>query len=282
MRKIGILICLPLIIALCGCSGNRTSDWEKLHLKGKIKQLYEQQFLAVDRFGKPEKGDLYRESGWDFIYEFDEKGNYSKQTFLNTLSDEVGHSTFTYNKKGLLSEEIAYDAEGGYSDKTTYLYDEKDRVNQVIFFNNTDNIVNSLVMEYNDETNKVTTCKYTGRGKLITKQIQTLDKKGAPTETFIFNDKDEIVNHRKEIYSKDGLLKNITAYTPDGKIYMIVKFEHDNKGNVLSEQGLDENGEAFVPVRYEYSFDKEGNWIRKIRYEGDKAVTITDRSIEYY
>lgn len=58
-----IYFCL-LAILLSGC-GNNKNDRENMGLSGNVKQIIELQFIAEMKFGKPEKGDLYREDGCD-------------------------------------------------------------------------------------------------------------------------------------------------------------------------------------------------------------------------
>ncbi|MBP5455630.1 MAG: hypothetical protein J6Y37_03960 [Paludibacteraceae bacterium] len=276
------LCLMAFLLLLCGCKNKPANDWESMGLNGKVKQIIEQQFLTEIRFGKVEKGDLYRSEGWDCIYYFNEKGRFSKVSQLDAMSDELSYTTYTYNQHDTLTIETSYDAEGEISEKSVYTYDEKGRVAQVVIFNNTDNLTGSRLYEYDDKTNTSTICAYSPRGRLLNKAENKLDRNGNPAEFKLYNEENQLVNYRKEVHAKDGQLKMLTILTPSAQIVMTVTFQYDKNGNLLLQEGSDENGERFIPKRYEYKFDEKGNWTQKIEYEGDEAKTVTERQIEYY
>lgn len=252
-----------------------------MRLSGKVKQIIELQYIAEMKFGKPEKGDLYREDGWDQIFVFNDKGYFEKITQMNQVSDEVGYSEYKYDKNNRLTLVSAYDAEGGISDKATYTYDKDNRLTQIISFNNTDNITGSTLYEYNKDI--VTISSYSARGALKNKAVQKMSSKNFPSETKVYGPENNLVNHRKEKYNSDGLLENLIVFFPeDGSVIMNIKLKYDDKGNLIKKEGTDENGQPFLPTRYEYKFDEKGNWVEKIEYEGDKPTFITERQIEYF
>ena len=274
-----IYFCL-LAILLSGC-GNNKNDRENMGLSGNVKQIIELQFIAQMKFGKPEKGDLYREDGWDLIYLFNDKGFFEKITQLNQISDEVGHSEYKYNDKKQLTAEVSFDAEGGLSDKVVYTYDKNNRPTQAIAFNNTDNITGSTLYEYKNDT--IVASSYNARGNLKTKVVQKVNKDGFPVETKIYGEDNVMVNHRKERHDKEGRLETLIVLHPEnGATVMNVRLKYDKQGNIIKKEGTDENGEDFLPTRYEYTFDNTGNWVSKIEYIGDKPTFITERQIEYY
>ena len=279
-RKIAILFfTLPLL--LCGCGGEKkkTTDLEKLSIQGKVKQILELQYLAKEKFGKVEKGDLYREEGWDKVIVFNEKGYYEKVTDLDSYGEERGYSDYLYNPQGLLSEVRNHDEEGGFSDKKVYRYDEKNRIIEIINLGSSDRINSSLLMAYDDEKEQATSSFYDSRGKLVYKIVCQKENE-YPVETKEYNADNVLVNHRREKYNKSGQLEELTVYVP---VSMRVLFGYDRKGNLVSKTGTDEeDGEAFLPVHYKYEFDKQGNWTKKIEYIGDKPTILVERQFEYY
>jgi hypothetical protein len=281
MKMKGIVL-LSLVVLLGSCSGKKKNDWNNLFLKGKVKQIIELQYEAVEKFGKVEKGDLYRQSGWDKIMVFNENGCYSEITYLNSYGKTVGRTDYTYTQKGDIFTEQDYDAEGGFTDKKQYFYDDKGRVNEILMFNNAGSSIGTRIVQYDDDKNEIINSTYNFAGMLTFKEIQQLDKNGFPVETKIYNGDDVLVNHRQDKFDKDGLRKEMTAFLPDGNVYIKLSFTYDKDSNIILQEGVDGNNEVFLPERYEYAFDNKGNWTKRIHYIGDVPKFILERQIEYF
>jgi len=272
---------LPLILLL-GCAAKKKTDLQNLSLNGKVKQMMEFQYIAVEKFGKVEKGDPYRSDGWDKVMDFNEQGNYTKITYSDSYGNEVGYTDYLYDSKQELFAEQHYDSEGGFSSRSEYSYDEKKRVSQIIRINSGDGLSGSTLIDYDDKENIVAESSYNSRGKLLRKETRKIDKNGFPVETKIYNGENSLVNHRKETFNNKGLRTDFIALSPDGDILMKVVFKYDKKENLILQEGVDEKGEAFLPKRYEYDFDKQGNWTRRVEYTGEKATSVQERHFEYY
>ena len=59
------------------------------------------------------------------------------------------------------------------------------------------------------------------------------------------------------------------------------EFIYDDKGNLIEANRYDENN-TLEEEAYEYQFDDNKNWIKKITVKDDKATFIIEREIEYY
>ena len=271
-----------LLFLLSACVPKKKNDWQNLSLQGKVKQIVELQYRAVEQFGKAEKGDLYREAGWDMIMLFNEQGYYQNISYMDSHGNEVGTVNYIYNAQNELIEENNYDAEGNFSDKNIYSYDEKRRVNQVMGVNRDGGLTGSVLTEYDDKMKQQTVASYNARGKLLYKELRTVDKNGFPLETKIYDAENNLVNHRKERFNSAGLREKLTVFSSEGNVLMEISFKYDKQENLISQEGIDENGEAYLPVRYEYLFDKQGNWTKRFEYVGVKPTFILERQIEYY
>ncbi len=270
------------LLFLSGCAAKKKTDLQNLSLHGKVKQMIELQYLAVEKFGKAEKGDLYREDGWDLIMNFNEDGYYSKIEYLDSYGNEVGYTDYLYNSDNELFTEQNYDAAGGFSDKKVFSYDDKKRVTQIVGFNNADGLSGSILIEYNEKENLIVEASYNFRGKLLGKEVRKVDKNGFPVETKIYNGEEKLINYRKEKFDKNGSREELSVLSPDGEVLMRVFFKYDKNENLISQEGTDEAGEAFLPIRYEYEFDKQGNWTKRVEYVGDKPTSLLERQFEYY
>jgi YD repeat-containing protein len=281
-KYFGIVFSIFLLISLPGCTAKKKTDLQNLSLQGKVKQMIELQYYAEERFGKIEKGDAYRQDGWDMVMDFNERGYYSKIIYVDSYGKDVGYTDYLYNDKNELFAEQNYNAEGGFSNKHDYSYDEKGRVTQVVILNSIDGLRGSKLINYDDKDNQVTESDYNARGKLLRKEVRKLDKSGLPVETRIYNAEDNLVNYRKEKFDEKGLRNELTVFSPDEKVLMKVFFKYDQKENLILQEGVDDLGQAFLPMRYEYEFDKQGNWIKRVEYVGSKPTFVLERQFEYY
>ncbi len=118
----------------------------------------------------------------------------------------------------------------------------------------------------------------------------------APEEEYIYNSKSNIVEvkyfnsknfataTREYNYKKNKLATRIFYETVNNKkiASSITKFKYDKKGSIIS---IIEKG-GIVPYlrteKYEYSYDRNGNWTRKIKFIDDKCVEIKTRQITYW
>ena len=271
-----------LLVLLPGCTAKKKTDLQTLALQGKVKQMIELQYFAVEKFGKVEKGDPYRQDGWDVVMDFNERGCYSKITYIDSYGQNVGYTDYLYNEQNELYSEHNYDAEGGFSDKRNYSYDEKKRAYEILLINSSDGLNGSVLLDYDDKENTVTESTYNARGKLLNKEVRKMDKNGLPIETKIYNGEKNLVNYRKETFDKNGLRTELTVLSPDEDVLMKIFFKYDDKDNLISQEGIDENGKAFLPTRFEYEFDKQGNWTKRVEYINNKPTFVLERQFEYY
>ena len=278
---------LPLLAAvllLTSCGKNK-SDLSDLCMVGKVKQITENQYVAIQRFDKVEKGDPYRADGdWDQAMKFDENGNLTETTQFATTGEKVGHSTFVYDKKNPQRKlwQYDYDADGKMANKTQINYDDKlDEVKQYIQYDVDGNVTGSQYIEYSPDKKVRTTSEFSGGGALQDKIVEELDG-SYPVSTKIISAKDALTNYHTDVYSH-GLRDSTIAYDPQsGKVLMRVGFTYDKNGNQLTQTGVDGGGEAFLPEHWEYEYDQKGNWTRCVHFVGEKPVTVTERFIEYY
>ncbi len=281
-KSFGSVFSILLLIALLGCTAKKKTDLQEMSVQGQVKQIIELQYLTVEKFGKVEKGDLYRQEGWDLIMNFDEQGYFSKVTHIDKQGNEVGYTDYLYNEQKQLIEVLNYDANGGFSDKARRIYDKKGRIYEVLLINSGDGLIGSVQLDYSDTTHTVTETHYNSRGKLQRKEIRQLDKNEFPVETKIYDSENKLINHRKEAFDKNGERNTLTVFSPEGETLMNVSFKYDKKGNLILQEGTDEEGKPFLPQRYEYEFDQQGNWTKKVEYVGDKSTSWTERQFEYY
>jgi len=268
---------------LVGCGDGQESDLEKLCLKGKVKSMSEYKYRAEERYGKVEKGEPFREEGWDKVILFGENGMYEEVQHVTPNGDLVGRTVYQYGKENRKTMEQEYDSEGGLSEKTVFSYNEDNKLYQVLRLNDMDGIVSSMMIDVRND-GLVEHNYYGPSGLLLRREVMDINRKGLPEETKIYSGEKKLVNHRKEEYNSNGQLERLQVFAPeDGTLIMTVNFIYDDKSNVILQEGVENiSGEGFLPVKYEYEFDDKDNWIRCIEYEGSTPAFVTEREFEYY
>ncbi len=73
-------------------------------------------------------------------------------------------------------------------------------------------------------------------------------------------------------------------YTRDA---VLEEWTYDGQGNLEKQAVYQTLPKPFKIVRYQYSYDQQGNWVKRVRYEGanEDSMTVTEileREIEYY
>lgn len=271
-----------LFIGFASCSEKKPTDADEMSISGKVHKLTEFKYNAVEKFGEVEHGTAYREEGdWDREYVFNKAGNYDTVHLMTSDGEDVGSITYAYDKKGQKVCEKNHDSEGNPLDRSVFYY-KKDRVDRIEKYTLDENISGKVAYEYDDANSMKYTKYYNFKGELLQTIEQSLSKRGLPAITKIYGREGDLANWREEKYNSAGLLEKLTVKDPDGTVAMVVSFLYDEKGNPISQAGVDGDGEAFLPHTWKYTFDEKGNWLTSIEYEGSKPLYVTTRTIEYY
>jgi len=101
------------------------------------------------------------------------------------------------------------------------------------------------------------------------------------------------------LHSSDrkGYLTEDNSFSADGKFEKTFTYSHDSLGNVTEDNSFDSGNKNKKNVieettvspdgskliyTYVYAYDAKDNWIRKIKFSGQKPVNILEREIIYY
>jgi len=88
----------------------------------------------------------------------------------------------------------------------------------------------------------------------------------------------------------DGQIKTdiISQYDANGKPVaessstQNIVYKYDDNGNLTAKNVFDRDGKIVCQCTYQYEFDNNGNWIKRIERFFSSPVKITERTIEYY
>jgi len=284
MKKIILLTSLLLQIA-CGQSsqqgsGKQTEDLREYELKGNVKSLEYATYEAIDKSGEiiADKEPTYL--GVTKIL-FDKNGN--KTEWNNNRKIPTGimsdKSIYIYDGDKLIKEEY-YDSDNkkvlytyeynkeGYKSKKIKIMDNGETIDKVIYEYNSKG---KLIKETEDMSDlspdlMVSTYKYDEKGNLI--EYSSFSDYSEAFIKYKYNDKNQLIEVKKPLIEEG-------EYTE----YLI----YDNNDNLLEKRYTNTGYyEDWKEAHERYELDKQGNWIKKIKYEDNRPKEITLRTIEYY
>ena len=284
MKKIILLTSLLLQIA-CGQSfqqgnGKQTEDLREYELKGNVKSLEYATYEAIDKSGEiiADKEPTYL--GVTKIL-FDKNGN--KTEWNNNRKIPTGimsdKSIYIYDGDKLIKEEY-YDSDNkkvlytyeynkeGYKSKKIKIMDNGETIDKVIYEYNSKG---KLIKETEDMSDlspdpMVSTYKYDEMGNLI--EYSSFSDYSEAFIKYKYNEKNQLIEVKKPLIEEG----EYTEY-----------FIYDNNDNLLEKRYTNTGYyEDWKEARERYELDKQGNWIKKIKYEDNRPKEITLRTIEYY
>ena len=280
MRK-SVILLAAIAAVFSSCSRNPKNDLEEFCLQGKVKKVSEYQYQAKEKFGKIEKGESFREDGWDWVQTFSHNGNLVQTVSYGAKGEMVNRTVYEYSGKDS-TRKIGYsdyDSQDSLYEHTEIVYNKNGEEIQNIHRNENDEVVGSFSIEF--AKNKKTTFYYSGGGKVENRIVQIMDGR-FPVETQVFDQHNELRNTYKETFNRLGLRDSTMYYDVDGAgLIGSLGYEYDKYGNLTEIHGQDAEGQ-YLPEKNVYEYDEKGNWIVKIHYTGDQATTYTEREIEYY
>ena len=280
--KIHLFSILVIALSLTSCNNNsdKTFEYELYGLNSPVKSINVTTYEAEFKFGEITKGDL--EYDGHYLAEFNDVGNITKVTTFDDDGELDNISKYKYNENGNLIENAMYYKNGDLLFQINYEYDDK-------YIIKTKSIQSSYTKE---QTKRITNIIRDGKriieeniienDSIISKiKYQRYDDKGC--EWIMYNELgDEISKGLREWNKKQQIIKmcineecieivyndkNLPIYLKNAKPYMNTFFSYpsNNIDNI------------------EYEYDKKGNWIKQLVYEGENEIpyTISERVIIY-
>jgi hypothetical protein len=233
------------------------------------------------------------------VYKYDKEGNKTEK-----IMDRNGaffKKTVFKNLKtanGLEVEETVYDNDGSILEKSLKEYNLKGIEIKAIEYNSDGEEKSAYSYTYNDEGVEIESIYRWNddSGKGSTKWVKEYDNNGKIicVKTYSF---DKLFNIRKYKYNEDGLILNWITESPNGQKIYERDYVYDNKKKVqetvedkegtkkykyndnLNIVEYEESGNVY---KYDYTYDKKGNWTKIIEYRNTIPVLRKERSITYY
>lgn len=259
------------------------SDLKKMNLKGEVKTFREYSYQTIDSFGKISKGERQYEEGIDYYQNRSPKGGY-----------------LTFNKNGGLIETLEYDLNNKVKEKIIFTYNENGNIIEENIFDNNDKFDYKVVFKYNDKGYLIDRSLYKNDGKLHSKFVYKYNKKDNQINKSLYFDGELDSTEDYKYDDKGNLIEsNVVSY---GKFinWETSFFEFDNQGNLIEESSNINSKEGSLDLittynynkygdkitkddtTYEYVYDSQKNWIKRIEFYNGVPKFIVERKIEYY
>lgn len=209
-------------------------------------------------------------------------GEWSK----DTAATDVPQTTYTYNINGGLTEEV-HD-QGSEWPLVTIIYEyTAGSPRKATAIRQRDSVETTRVTYRYDKSHRLIGSKTTRPdGSVSGKTDYELNRKSYPRETRCFDGHGVLFMREVDEYNRAGEVtgQDIYFYGKDNNRHQVIRYTYQGNGLKASATQQDEQATPKeVRTTYEYEYDAQGNWVRRITYnETEKAATITERHITYY
>ena len=314
--KINKLLLLGLImLTSCNSTGHKPkynnfkNDLDRENLEGKVLSLEKYKIIVSDS-----KTETTNNPTKELVMEFTETGNLSGMKKYDVFGKLIYSAQNIYNKKRLkikgFTEDLNIDSRYSRSVEK-YVYKNDKLSSAKIFVNDTlkyisyfeydksGHLTKQLGIQNNDTTlNKLTYIFDKHGNEISQKNIQTTrNKKYEYVNTYKFDNKNNIIETNSD-FDVFGTSKNVNVYDSKNRIEKSTQYKDKLiEKDIIYDKFYDEtlisfyrNGSLERELKYEYEFDKKGNWIKRKAYvkncsthsEEFKLAFIETRKIVYY
>ncbi|MDR2562934.1 MAG: hypothetical protein LBC98_03215 [Prevotellaceae bacterium] len=294
MRK--FIFIITACLALVSCRRTAKTDCEKLNLKGNVSYIIESYYtFAESSEGQLSKDKRTESETWFFdsgdqtflmsyetrIY-FDNKGRKTLVEVLDSAGINLSvRETYEYDAEGNLSVKRGFNFDSLYC-RETFLYDNKNREIERVFYDMDDKMEETIQSEYFDQT--VKSIVLSADADADTLEIHAiLDKDGNRTDEWLKTSKGELLKRDVKVYDEKGRMTELTNYDSSKTPYQKSTCRYDEHGNEAEFVIYNlENNEIIATYKYHYIYDETGNWVEQISMMNEAPYTVTVRDIKYY
>lgn len=222
-----------------------------------------------------------------FYYPYDSVKNYP--SFVEDVNGNIielkereskRRQCYKYDENGNITEVIQYSCQDSLMLKTIYKYDGKSNMEELRNYNTNGNLSYMYKYKYNNDKQLTEEILIDANGKELSKTKYFYDKKGNNTELLDSND----TQSQKLFFEYDANNNKTKEILINEKNEKIVRYtyKYDNKGNMIELNEYYSDGTKRFSLIYENTYDKYGNWIKRIESENDIPKFLIERRILYF
>ena len=205
------------------------------------------------------------------IEEFDEKGNWIKETNYDENDKMSSYRTFEYDENGRVTKETDYDTDGKVSSYCTYEYDEKGNWIKETNYDENDKMSSYRTFEY-DENGRVTKeTDYNTDGKVSSYCTYEYDEKGNRIKDTDYDENNNVKDVHEREYDENGNQVKWTEYDSEGQLVEYCIYEYNSDNEYKKDTTYDSEGNVIGYTIYEKA--GKGKWQKCTSYDADGKST---------
>lgn len=261
-----------------------TKNIKEFSLNGNVYCIRVKEYSFKLEFGEINRGNQISEYSTYFL----KNGN----VYIDSLIPQKTRKRYFYDKYNNLTEEMRINSGAGrkveigygdfhYNDTINHVlyknaYNDNGHIKEICKYENDDNnFVQTERIEYSKTNNEEKIVYWTKHG------ISKVEINDANTRTIghysSFNDYKSPIITTKEYLNKNGLPIKMLVESV-GRVYQVI-YTYDEHNNLINETVKDD----FVTkiITRQYSYDKNGNWVRLLEFEDGQLKIWKERDIFY-
>lgn len=223
---------------------------------------------------------------WEIQNEYDTKDRLKTLTSINSKGRKNYYSVYSYDENDNRIEEVRYDLNDDILFTHVYRYDELNRKTEEIEFDSFNYLTNKKNYGYHKNGYLEIEYDFTFKAKNEVDEVilTRFDKNKKVLEKTMTDAIGNVLKKQTFKYNRKGLLLSYTHADLPNDYHHTGNYKYNLKGNAIggSKRNFQKNELNSEKFTYQYSFDKQGNWIKRIRVVNDKQSVIEERKLEYY
>lgn len=270
---------IAIIAVSCSKDKNGLAWYEA---SGPVKSIRTSGYNAVEKFGELSEGAVLYDDDVNTLIEFNKDGDVTELSKLDYKGNLLEKNISKYDSNGKIIGSTNYDGNGDEIGRSVYTYNEDDKIIKVVFYNKSGKVKSIQENEwkgnkqikriFTNEYEKGNYSEYEYDGSKLVRTVE-YDKDGKKTGRYEEYENGDVSKINKFVNPK---FTTSLSYNEKGLCSAIINGHLSSIGIYSLVDG--------VSRIYEYEFDDQGNWIKRVEREKDskKATCIIVREIEYY
>lgn len=206
-------------------------------------------------------GDLSSKTG----FKYNVKGNLIEEVEYNADNSIKYVRIHDYNEDGKECAIKQSCTDGSIFLETTFKYDDKKNMIEEVDYNADNSIANKTTRKYNDKGKEIEYVRYIN-GKSMEEKLDLLyDDRGNIIEVIFYVADGSIYSKGKSIFDENNKKIEELRYNTDGSLYSRSIKKYDDNGNKIEE--ITYNSKGGISFHNTYKYDDDGNMIENITYD---------------
>lgn len=209
-------------------------------------------------------------------FNYDVNGNLTE--YLN--NDKVTLESYTFDNSGNRIHGKTFNPRENTTELKSYIYDDKNNlIEKRIQTVKRDTVETKSIFKYDDKGVLKETDSYS-KNKYINKWLYKFDDKGNQTESSMYNGKDSLVERWTYVYDERGNNTELALYQDSLREKYVYTFNDHN--DMIEEILYGRFNMLLHDYKWEYTYGKNGNWIKRFEKDNSLWKDITYRVFDYY